>query len=337
MQQRWRFWKDGAPKWLSLRSDAETALRNDIEQSESDAFPLVVTTPSLNLGLHTILQSFGIGPLKANTILVNWVKSEEEEEDDLMLRAQYGRHLRTAFRLGCNLMVLDAKQDLWKRLPDIPADKRRIDVWWWGDASSNLMLLLSHLITMNKEWKDAKIRVLDAAYDIASEKTVADLKQTLDDIRIDAEPEIVAKPSIESIVSFSSDATLVFLPFRLKGEQVLDPFGNPLSEIINRLPLICLVLAAQDIDLDAEPEDGIASRIASALDELENAQKHAAAAEKDARKSSRLAEEKQQKLAETLSTVIDAEEIAKIRSETKAAQKQAEKDNRRAAKAAAKA
>jgi regulator of extracellular matrix RemA (YlzA/DUF370 family) len=46
----------------------------------------------------------------------------------------YGRHLRTAFRQDCNMVVLDAEGPEWMALRETPPDARRIDIWWRGDA-----------------------------------------------------------------------------------------------------------------------------------------------------------------------------------------------------------
>ncbi|MBW1898847.1 MAG: amino acid permease, partial [Deltaproteobacteria bacterium] len=319
-------------KMIRLRAEMEETLQSDIAKAGSDAFPLLVTTPTLSLGLHTILQSYGIGPLKANTILLNWIKSSDDGS-----RSQYGRHLRTAYRLGCNLLVLDAKQHLWEKLENIPSKNRRIDVWWWGDASSRLMLLLAYLMTRSDDWKDSKIRVLAAGHDPESQKTVDDLKQTLDEIRIDAEPEIIAKPNADAISAYSSDAEFVFLPFRLKNDQLLDPFDGPLESIITRLPIVTLVLAAEDIDLDAEPEEGTANEIAEALDALANARKSARKAEKDAEEAAGIAEQKMQELEKGKSSGTDEQKLSEKESEAMKAEQTAIKSSRRAVKAAAKA
>jgi len=45
---------------------------------------------------------------------------------------------------------------------------------------------------------------------------------------------------------------------------------------------VALVLAAEDIELDAEPEEGIAGEIAAALDILADAEKKARKTEKEA-------------------------------------------------------
>ena len=70
---------------------------------------------------------------------------------------------------------LKKRENLWEKLENIPSKNRRIDVWWWGDASSRLMLLLAYLMTRSDDWKDSKIRVLAAGHDPESQKTVDSL------------------------------------------------------------------------------------------------------------------------------------------------------------------
>ena len=55
------------------RLEAENDLRRDIQASGLTAFPLVVTVPEFQDGVQSLLQAYGIGPLKANTILMNWL------------------------------------------------------------------------------------------------------------------------------------------------------------------------------------------------------------------------------------------------------------------------
>ena len=51
-------------KMLKLREEVENELRKDIAESASEAFPLVIAIPSLIQGIHTLVQAYGIGPLK---------------------------------------------------------------------------------------------------------------------------------------------------------------------------------------------------------------------------------------------------------------------------------
>jgi hypothetical protein len=272
--------------------------------------------------------------------LLNWF--ENEPTKNLGIREiLYGRRIKTAFRLGCNIIVLNAGEDQWTKLAEMPSEKRRIDVWWWDDASSHLMLLLAYLTTRNKHWQAAKIRVLAPSDDHPTEKAMQDFRQKLEDARIDAEPEIVFNANTSNIIAYSNDAALVFLPFRLKGNQPLDPFDKPVERILSKLPITALVLAAEDIELEAEPETGKAAENAAALDARADAEKQAQAAEKaaeEAKKSVFDAREKLQKAkAKAAESEIDRSTITELEAALKEAEKQAQKATRRSAKAKAKA
>jgi len=90
------------------RAAAETELYEDIAASKVQAFPLVITAPSFEVGNALLLQAYGIGPLKANTILLNHHGISTEHYFAEQLKS-YGKNLRAAIRLGFNLVLLDAK------------------------------------------------------------------------------------------------------------------------------------------------------------------------------------------------------------------------------------
>jgi len=328
------------PKMLRLRAEAEDDLRKDIADNGSEAFPLVIVAPSFIQGIHTLVQAYGIGPLKANTILLNWF--EQQSTDHAGIRQiLYGRRIKMAFRLGCNIIVLDANDDEWNKLKSATSEERRIDVWWWDDATSHLMLLLAYLTTRDKDWQTAKIRVLAPSVDHPTEDAMQDFHQKLENARIEAEPEIVFNANLSNIIAYSQDASLVFLPFRLKGNQPLDPFDNPIEQVLSKLPITALVLAAEDIELEAEPETGKAAEIAAAMDARTDAEKQAKAAEKDAEEAKKSAFDAQEKLQQAKEKAarseIDATTIAELEAALKQAEKQAQKALRRSAKAKAKA
>ncbi len=323
-------------KILRCKDEAKEILDKDIKAIGLEAFSLVLTTSAPGVGIHVLLQSYGIGPLKANTILLNRIEPTDSRNISAGM-SRYGNYLRTAYRLGCNLLVLDTKKNILMRLKDIPPHELSIDVWWWGDATSHLMLLLAFLMKRSKEWEEATIRVFAAGFDIKSGETVDDLKNTLDDIRIEAEPEVVIKPNADAIVAFSSNATMVFLPFKMKNNIMLDPFGNPLESIVSRLPMVSLTMAAEDIDLDAEPEEGTAGEIASVMDTLEDTENRAKSAEINARKAAQDAASKQEELKKAETIASDPESLSKKKDEAEKATEEAARAARKAAKASFKA
>jgi amino acid transporter len=323
-------------KMRKLREEAETELRQSIRECDVDVHSLIVVVPEIHSGIHTLVQSYGIGPVRANTILLNWMENAPSSENDLRLSA-YGNYLTIAFRLGRNIVLLNAPDMAWAALSSLDSKNRRIDVWWQGDNTSRLMLLLAHMTTENKPWHSAQIRVLDASGDaVKSGKTVADLAQTLSELRISAIPEIVASPSADAIVAYSDDAALVFIPFRLRNQQPLDMFRDPLNPLFSRLPVCAAVLAAEDIDLAATPEAGVAAEIAAALDALSDARKKAHDAQADTQAAASAVESAKAELDRAIQADMDQQSISQHAAALQEAQKNADKAARRTAKAAVK-
>jgi hypothetical protein len=317
-------------KIFKLKAEAEAELSKDINAQGVNAFSLVLTASNLQAGIHALIQTFGIGPIHANIMILNW---HDPVSSGIMglNKFKYTRNLREAFRLGCNVIMLDSKEKEWPSLESLPSRERRIDVWWVGDATSRLMLLLAYLMTRNEEWDGAQIRVLAVEKEIQPDEFVDNLRKTIEETRIDAEPEVLNDLNPDVIVETSLNTTISFFPFRLKGGHLDHHFEGDLEAFLSRLPITALVLAAEDIDLDAEPEEGRAGEMAAALDILADAQKKARDAEKEASK----ADEKLREMQDALTSEADEAFTSRVRSILEA-KDNAVKAARRAAKALAK-
>ena len=285
------------------KQTAEDELRDDIRKSGLEAFPLVVLAGDRKDAVQVLVQSFGIGSLHANTVMVNWINDTSDSPQHYMA-AVYGRSLREAYRFGCNLIIMDATNEEWDELIEIPAGKRRIDVWWQDDATGNLMLLLAYLITRNAEWEGATIRMLVAQDGSKTDELTQEaLQQRLDDVRIDAVPTVVEKLDSYTVIESSRGASLVFLPMRIQDLSTISAFGSSPEDLFGHLPLTALVLAAETIELDAEPEEGEAAERANALDALSDAEKRAKKALKEAEKAATTAQVLTDKLNNVQSSV----------------------------------
>ena len=140
--------ENASPATGEARKTAETSLRNELELHQLDAFPLVVAAADLRVATTTLLQTWGIGPIRANTVLLNWFDGQSEEKKQ-NLSLWYGRLLQRVARNGQHIIVLDAERDEWERLAVTQEDSRRIDVWWFNDNSSRLSLLFAYLMTVS--------------------------------------------------------------------------------------------------------------------------------------------------------------------------------------------
>ena len=326
-----------------LRKEEQTAkdeLAADIRKSGLEAFPLVVLAGDRKDAVQVLVQSFGIGPLHANTVLLNWINDNPDSPEHCM-PAAYGRSLTEAYRFGCNLIIMDATSAEWNDLKEIPAGKRRIDVWWQDDATGNLMLLLAYLITRNEEWEGAAIRMLavrDGSH--AESPTEQTLQQRLEEVRIDAVPLVVDQLDADTVVGNSRDASLVFLPMRLHDLTTISAFGSSPEDLFGHLPLTALVLAAETIELDAEPEEGEAADRAQSLDALSDAEKRAEKAHKEAEKAALSAQaltDKLNKIQASITMQEDESSLVDLMAEIRAVEKELAVRKRRLAKEMAKA
>jgi hypothetical protein len=207
--------------------------------------------------------------LQANTVLLHWLENKNHagrvSQDPVL-------NLRTAFRLGYNILMLDAGETKWQALMEKSQGSQRIDIWWWGESTSRLMLLLGYLLTRDSFWESAKLNVLGVQGAKGGNSRAEDLQNILESYRIQAESSWVEDADASAVVTHSADASLIFLPFGLRKSNIVDPFGGDLDWLLPRLPVTMLCLAAEDLDLDAEPEEGPAAEAAQALHDFQDAE-----------------------------------------------------------------
>lgn len=242
-------------------------LQEELQQQELQAFPLVLAAPSIKVGIHTLIQAHGIGPLRANTILLPWlVKGSDEHEKS---GYSYTQHLRVAHKLQCNLLIL-SEPKVETQITLINEDSKRIDIWWSGGNSSHLALLLGYLLLRNEAWEGAELRLLCLPVD-EQPINLESLARHLEEIRIPATTKLVTALNYEQMIAESADADIIFLPFKLHHDQLLTITGEPLENLLAGLPLTILTLASDDFELDSEPENGVAADNAEILDAFEDA------------------------------------------------------------------
>jgi len=232
---------------------AESDLRAQVREAGLGTSVRVVGAPSVAEGMSQFLQSHGLGPLRPNTILM----SAHEQFDDEYREgdAPPPEALAAAFSQRKNLILLEGSESDWKLLGDTPERERRIDVWWKDSVSSRLCLLLAHLMTRSEGWREAKIKVHVIAND---GRTIAEAletaKEMLEDARIEADANAVEFSGPEDLIRHTRGAALVFLPLRVRRNRLSGPLGFPLAPSLSSLPVTALVVAGEDIQLDADLE-----------------------------------------------------------------------------------
>jgi len=318
------------------RQEAEGELRAEIEAHALPAFPRAIATRDLDQAMPVLLQAYGLGPVRANTMLLNWFGRRKGDADPYRMR-EFGRRLRLGLRFGCNLVVLSTRANDFETIRSTGRGDRRIDVWHRDNATGRLSLLLAYLMTRTETWEDARIRWLaPLPPDRTREEALAAMEQTLDEVRIVAEVEIVEGSGPEAVVSRSAGSSVVFLPMSVADDGPTTTYGPP-EQLLPELGLTALVLATQDIALDAEPEGGEHGEIAQAADQAEKAAKAVRKTAREAEKAIDQERKAKEKLDAARQREADEASIEELEAAAREAEQEAERMRRRAAKALAKA
>jgi hypothetical protein len=323
------------PQIRRVRKEAEDALRAEVDRLGLHVFPRAIVAPNVDQAVPLLLQAYGLGPVRANTVLLNWPDWAKDHAD--LRTNNFVRRLRVALRFTCNLVILNAGAHDFETIEKTRPGKRSIDVWHRDNATGRLMLLLAYLMTRTAPWQDAHIRLLTTApKDRSKSEVIEEMERMLDDVRIAAEPVIVGKAEPRTVIEHSCGSSAVFLPFGVTDDNPTCAYGPP-KELLPQLGLTALVLGAQDIELDADPEAGQLGEIAQAVDAAEKASKTVARKQEDALRTAAEAEEKQEELEAAVEKGADPKKLAELESATREAAGEAERSKRRAAKALAKA
>lgn len=170
------------------------------------AFAEVNVASSVSEGILNVAQANGMAGIESNTVLLGWPEKPERLPELLRVIGRFER-IHKSLVIG--------------RPPESNGGSngrsRTVDVWWGGlQRNSDLMLLLAYLLTRNREWRDAHIRVLSvASNELMKDETERLLAKLIPAIRIEAEVEVFVKPpdaSVRSVIhEKSADADLVLL------------------------------------------------------------------------------------------------------------------------------
>ncbi len=224
-----------------LRSTAIEQLDAFIRENHFEALSAVVVAENLDLGIFSLLQGHAVNPLTPNLVIMGWSSEPDRAET-------FVDHMATVRLLNMSLVVICDH--------GLPARRRRhrIDVWWQGRENGPLMVLLAHLLTLNGDWSDARIRLIREIPDEAGRQPVAEaMASLLADARVDAEVQILVStdPFIQVVHRHSADATMVFIGFFPPDKADAHQFQRNFEKILASLPTTLLICSSGKADLMA--------------------------------------------------------------------------------------
>jgi len=171
------------------------------------AFPEVDIVRDLVDGVVDVAQANGIAGITSNTLLLGWPSTP-------LLQVEFLRVMRRLETLKKSLIFARIRPQL---LYPRSNTERRILIWWGGlQRNGDLMLLLTFLLTRNSSWRRAKVHIMSlATTELVQEKNEKFLRELVDEIRIDAQINVLLKDPDEKVAEVirreSADAEVVML------------------------------------------------------------------------------------------------------------------------------
>ncbi len=223
-------------------------------------FPEVNVVEDFESGLITAIQANGMAGFQSNAVMICW-----PDEVDLYL-SKYLSIMRRISVLKKSFIIGKVPPDL--KLNHIISKRKVIHIWWGGlQRNGDIMLLLSHLMTLSPIWKNSEIKIMNIVGD-ESQKARAEktLKALSKESRIDATPFVFVKPdgkTFEEIIhEASADADAVFLGLNTPNKGDEEIYADKLKKLASKLETVFFVknssifqgqlLEAENIEKDNE-------------------------------------------------------------------------------------
>lgn len=197
----------------------------------------VTSAPDPYEGMGRLVESYGLGELVPNTIVMGDTENEE-------LIDKYSDIIATFHGLNRNVVIVHDNKEL------LFGNRRIIDVWWGGlQGNGGLMMILAHLLKSSHDWWDAIVRIKMVVKDEqGAAKANQNLKKIIKNIRITAELNVLlskGRPFKDILAENSKDADVIFLGMAEPGEKFADYYFN-IHKNLDGLPTTVLVLAAEN-------------------------------------------------------------------------------------------
>jgi hypothetical protein len=220
---------------LAQQVKLEKTIRDYLRKRGVQALVRVVTAADPFEGALRLVETYGLGPLVPNTIVLG--DSEEPSR-----REQYCQAIAQIYSSNRNLVIFRENRQLGLGF------RRRIDVWWGGKQNNgSLMLLLAYLLRTDINWRNADIYLKLVVND--NDAAVAasnNLQNFVSKLRIDVISQVIVakgRSFAEILRQSSSDANLIFLGMAKPQENFTDYYES-LQMRVADLPSTIFVLAA---------------------------------------------------------------------------------------------
>ncbi|MFW6316098.1 MAG: Na-K-Cl cotransporter [Cyanobacteriota bacterium] len=227
---------------LEQQRQMEERIRKYLDKKGVEALVRVVSADDTFIGAQHLVETYGLGPVVPNTILLG-------DSESLEHRQNYCQMISRIHQSNRNVIIFrENHQKGFGR-------QRRIDIWWGGSMQANggLMLLLAYLIRNDVRWREANIYLkLVVNHQNAVLQARDNLNRLLSQLRIMATPQVIVADgrSFDRILQETSrNADLIFLGMAKPDENFVQHYESLQKKVMN-LPSTIFVLAAPNFSFE---------------------------------------------------------------------------------------
>lgn len=214
-------------------------IKDYLKKQNVEGLVKVIAAPNPYEGATRLVESYGLGHLQPNTVIIGATEKEETKMD-------YCEMIHRFYTLRRNILIVHkGKEDVTF------GEKKRIDVWWGGlKGNGGLMMILAYLMSHSIDWRQSEVHLKMVVDDEkAIDSTRENIEGIIEEIRIHAVIDIIAanhRPFDEILRSSSKNADLIFMGMATPNEQFIQYFEK-IQERVEELPTTVLALAAQNV------------------------------------------------------------------------------------------
>lgn len=216
------------------RKEELQKLKEFIHKNRLTAFAEIEVVERPWESIPCIAQAHGIGKLYSNVAMFGWGKHFQRDNRVIDI-------IRKLVWLNRDVLILKYCREKGF------GEMKTIDIWWGGKGGNiELMLLMAHIILMNYEWKEGRlrvVRVVNRKEDVDREREI-----TLDRLfraRMNGDVKIVLNDNHKPLknlmqeVSGDSDLIVMGLPVPGKGEERI--VAERIEHLISSLGSVLMV------------------------------------------------------------------------------------------------
>lgn len=228
------------------KSNLEQEIKDYLETNNIQTLVKIISSDQSFPIIPQIVETYGIGPLIPNTILLGDSKASSLQKN--FEHEQYAQMISSLHKLKRNIIIL--KENPIRKF----GHYKRIDIWWRGmKANGSLMVLLAYLLKNDWHWRKASVYLkLMISSKEDPEMTTKNLKNMINKLNIDFIPQVIVseEKSFElNLRNYSQGADLIFLGLA----ESPDNFGKYYygwQKRTSDLPSIAFVMAANNFPFE---------------------------------------------------------------------------------------